>query len=193
MYHIDKLAIELRVLSTNIGDIMITTTSLAIPHWNYFLALEQDLEKISRFIEFDDKKIDCFSIEIARVLLASTSEVDVVCKQLCQATNSASKATKIKAYCDEITAAFPNMIDFQIRMPRYGLAFTPWVNWREKKAPDWWKANNKIKHERDSQYHQGNLKNALNSVAALFIMILYLYKEKAERGELVPAPQLMRV
>jgi hypothetical protein len=50
------------------------------PHWNYLLAIERDLDEISRFVEFDEKNFDCFSIEIARLLLASAAEVDVVCK-----------------------------------------------------------------------------------------------------------------
>lgn len=172
---------------------MINTSSMDIPHWNYLLALEHDLEEISRFIEFNEKNFFCYSIEISRALLASTSEVDVVCKQLCHRINSSSRANKIVPYRKEITAAYPDIISFQISMPRYGLTLTPWSNWKDNKVPDWWTANNKIKHERNTQYHQGNLQNALNSVAGLFIMILYLYKEKAIRGELFPIPQLMRV
>jgi hypothetical protein len=37
------------------------------------------------------------------------------------------------------------------------------------------------------------LKNALNSVAGLFVMVLYLYRDKARLGELSPSPQLLRV
>lgn len=53
------------------------------PHWNYLLALERDLELISRYIEFDERNSDCFSLELARVLLAAAAEVDIVCKQIC--------------------------------------------------------------------------------------------------------------
>ena len=56
-----------------------------------------------------------------------------------------------------------------------------------------WTAYTKIKHQRDSQYHRANLKNALNAVAGLFVMVLYLYKDRAEAGGLVPSPQLLRV
>ena len=37
------------------------------------------------------------------------------------------------------------------------------------------------------------MKNALNAVAGLFVMVLYLYSDKARLGELVPALKLLQV
>jgi len=37
------------------------------------------------------------------------------------------------------------------------------------------------------------LKNALNAVAGLFVVVLYLYRDKAVAGELIPALKLLRV
>ncbi len=164
------------------------------PHWNYLLAIERDLDEISRYVEFDEKNFDCFSIEIARVLLASTAEVDVVCKQLCKTIDPKSKANSIHKYRTEIKPAFPDIPQFQIMLPRFGLMLTPWDEWsKPDSVPFWWTAYNKIKHHRDSEYHRAALKNALNSVAGLFVMVLYLYKDKANQGELCPYPQLLRV
>jgi hypothetical protein len=36
------------------------------------------------------------------------------------------------------------------------------------------------------------LKNCLNACAALFCLLLYLHKDRAEAGTLVPAPSLLR-
>jgi len=164
------------------------------PHWNYLLAIERNLDEISRYVEFDRKNFDCFSVEIARILLTSGAEVDVVCKQICKTLNANSSADSINKYRIEITPAFPDIPKFQILLPRFGLALTPWDEWSNPNGvPLWWTAYNKIKHHRDSEYHQANLKNALNSVAGLFVMVLYLYREKARLGELVPSPQILRV
>lgn len=173
---------------------MVIQTKKVEPHWNYLLAIERDLDEISRYVEFDQKNFDCFSIEIARVLLTSAAEVDVVCKQICKSINPKSKADKIHKYKAEIIPAFPDIPQFQIILPRFGLTLTPWNEWNKADGvPFWWTAYNKIKHHRDSEYHQAALKNALNSVAGLFVMVLYLYKDKAERGELIPSPLLLRV
>jgi hypothetical protein len=164
-----------------------------LPHWNYLLAIERDLDQLSRYVEFDRSNFDCFSIEIARILLASGAEADVVCKQICKIINRNSKAERVNKYRSEIVPALPLIPDFEVLMPRFGLTLKPWDEWRNVDGvPLWWTAYNKIKHHRDSEYGRANLKNALNAVAGLFVVVLYLYKEKAESGELLPSLQLLR-
>jgi len=173
---------------------MVITSSKIESHWNYLLAIEGDLERLSRFIEFDRQNFECFSVEISRILLASGAEVDVVCKQICKKLNPRSSADRIHPYQNEILASYPTIPDFKVLLPRYGLTLTPWSNWSvSNNPPDWWAAYNKIKHHRDAEYHQANLQNALNAVGGLFVMVLYLYKEKAKLGELAPSPQLPHV
>lgn len=163
------------------------------PHWNYLFAIESDLERLSRFVEFRAENFECFSLEISRILLAAGAETDVVCKQLCRSLDANSTAGSINQYQDKITA-FRDIPTFEVVLPRFGLSLTPWSSWSKPGAPPlWWTAHNKIKHHRDSECHRGNLKNALNAVAGLFVMVLYLYREKARLGELVPALQLLRV
>jgi hypothetical protein len=163
-------------------------------HWNYFLAIERDVEVLSRYVEFDKQNFKCFSIEIARILIAAGAEVDVVCRQMCRAKNPNSEADNIREYRDEITLAIPQIPDFQVLVPRFGLTLQPWNEWRSNaRAPLWWTAYNMIKHHRDSEYHRASLKNALNAVAGLFVVVLYLYEEKARSGELLPSPQLLTV
>jgi hypothetical protein len=147
-------------------------TQIFEPHWNYLLAIERDLDEISRYVEFDERNFGCFSIEIDRVLLASAAEVDVVCKQICRSINTRSKAERISRYRTEIVPAFPNIPNFQVLLPRFGLTLTPWDDWNKSGGvPFWWTAYNKIKHHRDSEYHRADLKNTLNSIAGLFVMV----------------------
>ena len=162
-------------------------------HWNYLLSIENVLERISRYVEFDKKNFKCFSIEISQVLMTSAAEVDVVCKQICKKINPRSKARDIHQYRNEIKAAYSAIPKFRVLLPRYGLILRPWSNWqRPNGVPLWWTAYNKVKHHRDSDFHQGNLKNALNAVAGLFVLVLYLYADKARLGELIPSPTMLR-
>jgi hypothetical protein len=164
-------------------------------HWNYLLAIENDLENLSRYIEFDAKNFACFSIEIARILLTSGAEVDVVCKQLCKKLNASSKADSIHQYRDEIIQAFPQISDFNICMDRYGIILKPWEKWQNTKDdPLWWTAYNKIKHERMSEYARANLENVLNAISGLFVVTLYFYKDEASSiGGLSPIPKMLQV
>ncbi|MBW1746208.1 MAG: hypothetical protein JRG74_15050 [Deltaproteobacteria bacterium] len=162
-------------------------------HWNYFLALEEDLARLSRFIEFTTVNFDCHSIEMARIILTSTSEIDVVAKLLCKKINNDSKASKIHQYRNEINSHFKEICNFKVRIPHYGLELEPWTNWSPNKTPYWWSDYNKIKHKRNDYFEKANLKNALNSVAGLFVLLLYLYKNEAENALLSPNPSLFRV
>ena len=98
-------------------------------HWNYFLALENDLENISRYIEFSEDNFKTYSIELAHLLLAASSEVDVVCKQICEILSPATKAKNIGAYRKIILSEFPNYSEEKVYYPRYGRSFIPWERW----------------------------------------------------------------
>ncbi len=170
----------------------ITSTKINA-HWNYLLSVEADLARLARFIEFDERNYQCFSVENARILIAAAAEVDAVCKQLCQKLNPSSSADSINKYRNEIVQALPVFPRFEVLAPRYGLRLKPWDNWNNPSgAPDWWTAYNKIKHHRDTEYHRASLKNVLNAVAGLFVSCLYLYKDQAKLGELVPSPSILR-
>src|SRR5215213_6292835 len=103
------------------------------PHWSYFLAIEQDLERLARFVDFDERNFDCFSIEIARLLLAAAAETDVVCKQLCLLHNPTSRAADILTYKSEILTHYPRLPRFVVTLPRYGLTLKPWSDWSQRR------------------------------------------------------------
>ena len=173
---------------------MVIQSQMSIPHWTYLLAIERDLGEISRYIEFDDKNSDCFSIELAKVLLSAGAETHVVCKQLCKTVDINSCADGIKGYRIELTKAFPPISNFSVKLPRFGMTLTPWDEWNKPDGvPLWWTGYNKVKHHRHTHYHSASLKNALNAVAGLFVMVLHLYKDKAESAYLTPQPQLLAV
>ena len=50
-------------------------------HWNYFLAIESDFENISRYIEFSESNNKTFSIELARIIMSSSQEIDGIMKK----------------------------------------------------------------------------------------------------------------
>ena len=63
-------------------------------HWNYFLALENDLAKTSRYIEFHEDNLQVFSIELAYLLFAAAPEVDVILTENQQGARSAPGGAK---------------------------------------------------------------------------------------------------
>jgi hypothetical protein len=173
-------------------------------HWNYFLALESDLQQAARYIEFSEANFETYSIELAHLLLASASEVDVVAKGICALLEPDSHAGGITQYRRIITRSIPGFQAEEVTVPRFGLTLHPWSNWSEDRNPLWWRSYNQVKHHRNDHFRDATLKNALNSAAALLVAVFYFYKLKfASEGEakdprdvtqkLTPESQLLRL
>src|SRR5947207_537638 len=99
-------------------------------HWNYFLALESDLEQISRYIEFDENNFRTYSIELAHLLLAASSEVDVIAKGICEFLEPTSPAENINQYQGIIRRKLPEFSKELVYVPRFSLTLKPWSNWK---------------------------------------------------------------
>ena len=162
-------------------------------HWNYFLALESDIEKLSRYIEFTKDNYEAYSIEMVRLLLSAASEVDVIAKLLCKREKPDENPGNMDQYREILNPNLQNINDIKIQIPRYGLNLIPWKNWKTDENPDWWKDHNAVKHKRNLNFQKANLKNTLNSISGLFCLLLYYYKDEAENGDLFPDPNLFMV
>ena len=174
-------------------------------HWNYFLALENDLEAVSRYIEFSQSNFRTYSIELAHLLFAASSEVDVIAKSLCELLNPSANRRNINEYSLIIKEGIPNFASEQVFVKRYGLTLTPWSNWQGNTNPLWWRSYNKVKHERNQYFTEATLKNALNSLAGLLVVTFYYYKhsltstmnqvmsDKDVMRELEPQSSLLRL
>lgn len=151
-------------------------------HWNYFLAIEQDFELLSRYIEFTESNNNTFSIELARIIMVSTQEVDVILKKLCKLVEPESTADNINQYKPIILNHFPEFTKETVQIQRFGMTSKPWINWFDSNDhPFWWTANNKIKHQRTEHFEKANLKNAYNSLGGLLVATLYYYKTEIEK------------
>jgi len=165
-------------------------------HWNYFLALENDLETVSRYIEFCPDNLNTYSIELAHLLLSAASEVDTLAKCICGILDPNAKQENINHYRSIIKAAEESetygfgisgrkdpivaekhkhrLSALKVYVPRYSLEFVPWDSWAKDKNPDWWHSYNKVKHERSRYFNEATLGNALQALAAL-LAVNYLY------------------
>ena len=162
---------------------MTITVKETLLHWNYFLALESDLENLSRYIEFSESNFNVYSIELAHLLLASSSEVDVMAKEICELLNPKTKAKNIDDYRTTITGHLSEFSSEKVYVPRYGLDFSPWLNWVDGRSPIWWQGYNNVKHHRDEHFKDASLQHVLNSMGALLISVFYFYKLKFSIGQ----------
>ena len=147
-------------------------------HWNYFIALERELEVIARYVEFTKSNFEVYSIELARLLFAAASEAEVVAKLLCRWIEPSSRPGRFSE-CRKTLIQWPILVASKAHIPRYGLSFVPLLNWKDGKGdPDWWISYNKVKHQRDSFFPEATLQNALNAMGALLVFTLWYYRLK---------------
>jgi hypothetical protein len=175
-------------LTTNLGGLMMPDH-----YWEYFLAIEDDLVKTSRYVEFNQDNYNTYSIEFARIILASSSEVDVIAKLLYPPIYKDGKEIN-RTICHHkkgITPRFPRFTTMEINVPKYGLTLQPWQDWLTNKSPFWWKSYNNVKHHRDQSYKEATLKNALYSVAGLLCIVLYYHKHGKNISYFDTQPQLL--
>jgi len=147
-------------------------------YWSHYQILEQDLDNVSRYIEFHEANFGVFSIQLTHLLLAIGSEVDVLFKEVCSLIDKDACPRNINDYKDICISEIQTELFMTVSAHKYGFSLEPWSNWKGEKNPDWWKAYNDVKHHRNTLFHKANLKNCLNALAGLYVLNLtynYLY------------------
>jgi hypothetical protein len=158
-------------------------------HWDYFLAIDRDLEVVSRYVDFAPANLGTYSTELTRLYLAICSEVDVVAKQLTRKIDPAAKAEGIGDYRKVIPGKYAHFCEFPVAVPRLGSpSLTPWKEWRTDQNPPWWQSYNNVKHHRDAHYAKANLGNVLHSACGLFVLTFYFYQEAFQVHKIDPGP-----
>jgi hypothetical protein len=140
---------------------------------DYFNALEEDVLRVTRFVEFSQENLETHSVEFVRLLLAIGSEVDVACKALIATYQPKAKPQTIDQYRSHLLRQYPEIVDSVVECPRYDLKFQPWKDWENKKSPSWWRAYNNVKHSRILNFRQANLDNVLNALAGLGVIMKF--------------------
>ena len=104
-------------------------------YWKHFLALEYDLEQVSRYIEFDQRNFAVFSVELIKLILAFGSETDVILKALCLNIDPNKKAENINDYRNIILKQYPKLPQLRVKLIEYPIIIEPWVEWASGRNP----------------------------------------------------------
>ena len=157
-------------------------------HWEYYLAIEQDLARVFRFIEPSPDNMKSYSLELSRIILITGSEIDITAKQLCMAIDPLNKIEELKSidkWFPIIRSEFSAITELACSIPRFNIEERkPWQEWKDQESPSWWKAYNKVKHQRNEYVNLANLDNAIYAVMGLYLLLLCHYKKTIPPGEL---------
>ena len=165
-------------------------------HWKYYLNLESDFLSTIRFVSLEKENKKTFSIEFIKQYLTICSEINVFLNKMTgkdyidDYVNFICNDDFYKKIIDEIVVV--NLSDWDIKP--YSLI----IDKMGKKPKDfnkknWWKLYNKVKHERIEYYKYANLENVLASLAALYVIEVYYFKNNYFDKEIseisVPVPK----
>jgi hypothetical protein len=159
--------------------------------WYFFLALETDLDATARYVEPAEANDGTYSIEFARILMAAAAEVEVVACALAREVSMLPSQPTINDLRVVFHKHYPKLPQMEISVPRAPRKLRPWSAWSGEGNPDWWSAHNRVKHDRHIAFEKATLAHALNAVAGLLCLQLYVHHELYNRGSLEPWCRLL--
>ncbi|WP_315074796.1 hypothetical protein [uncultured Clostridium sp.] len=148
-------------------------------YWKYYLSLEDDFIRTTRYVELDESNFNSYSVEYAKQLQAICSEIDTICKEICNFYGDINSknfpqytATILKKYTDISTENIKVILNDTINLE----PFKEWNN-NSYKSPRWWSEYNAVKHKRNVNFKKANLENVLTSLSGLYVLEKYLLKD----------------
>ncbi|WP_122076980.1 hypothetical protein [Pseudophaeobacter sp. EL27] len=151
-------------------------------HWRYLKVLDDDVSQLSRFIQPAEGNLNTYSLELARLLMIATQECDVLLKGICKGFGDDSVRNE-HGYRKVIRQKSPLISGVSVRVDPFDLTFRPFESWSNDETPDWWTANNKVKHQRTEHFEMANLRNVLSAISGVLIANLYFQRDTSNRVE----------
>ena len=175
-----------------------------IQHWNYFCSITKQLESTIDYIdhgtnyegeeEFNLIHANVYSNAFKQIILLAGAEFEVITRNLCD--NPDKEERNIVEISQSIFKKYPKLIETEvITMFWVGHPLKEWSVVQTPKGDksvmgiDWWDVYNDLKHHKEDSFQNATLKNAVFSVAALYIIHLYLMNKQFEGlGYISPCP-----
>lgn len=164
--------------------------------WATYLQIENELIAVFKYIELSTDNYKTYSSKLLKIYLQIGSEIDVCFKKYCNelSVNDCDNMNDYKVFLDNNDVDF---FDEEIIVDNRNIILKPWYELKNNNLI-WWKAYNKVKHERDNEvtiggitqlaYKFANLENILNSLGGLYILLMNLFSKIKGNREESPVP-----
>lgn len=138
--------------------------------WNYFSALEQELEDSKDFVEVHKDNYHFVSEKYESIIIKACGEIERIYQLI------SGKALEIKnnitSYIHAITDHCKDFFNTEILMPMHNENLKPWVACTDGKDPEFWSIYYSIKQKGATGV--ATLKHAIHALAGLFSLLLVL-------------------
>lgn len=189
-----------------------TSAEIESSFWTHYIMLEKEFMSTTGYVRIDSDNYNTYSDAYAKLLLQIGSEVDVVAKETCKLINPTFSGETMDKY-RSILGSDADFLNTKVSLINYGFAIDPWNDIETKTTSQppsliWWKAYNKVKHDRTktvtidgivkASYKFANLKNVLSALGGLYQLLLHAYhlakNNESQRTEvLLPGSRLFKL
>ncbi|MBD2458617.1 hypothetical protein H6G80_31705 [Nostoc sp. FACHB-87] len=167
-------------------------------HWRHFLSIENKILETFKYVELSENNYSTYSIEFQQIILLSASEMESVLKQICLELDSNFKLESGIGKCSNFIKTKDltlfnklNNSSVHIDLPGYpNLVLKPFLVTRTEDPngikSDWQVVYENLKHYREEgTFKKAKLKYALDSLAALFSVLLIFLEVLQKTNSLI--------
>lgn len=159
-------------------DSPIFNTNKFISDFNQLQILIELIEKVFKYISPEQKNMETFGNELRNIIILACTEVESLWKDTLLSNNYANKKLTTKDYVELLSILKLN--EYKIKFNFYPdiEEVSPFSNWNTKSTTQslsWYSDYNAIKHNRLNEFSKATLKNAIESVSAVVIMLIAKY------------------
>lgn len=144
-------------------------------HWKYYLLLEEDFLRTTRYVELDQANFDTFSKEYYKIFMSICMESEALMKAISGIGGNAY--SNIGDFGAGILNKYPGITNKEVNVNYTNIILKPYDGWlasAARKTLKWWDAYDDAKHDRVAMDSKANLDNVINALAGLYILE-YLY------------------
>lgn len=142
-----------------------------------FSILEDEFEMCCRYVEPTPENLETYSAQFYRLHQDACREIDTLFKlklkqyNLWPTTKAGKKLQEVSFKHYYPLKGKLMLENKEVRLLNRDIKCSPYSDWRESKAPKWWSDHNLLKHDRINNFKKATLENAVQSLAALYLLL----------------------
>ena len=158
--------------------------------WLIYLNLEKELLSSFEYVYFDDsiEQQSVYSNKFAEITLRASIEVETIAKEVYKNSGGDKQIDQRLRFDKDCIKYLNEKFGLNEKVVRITYPFFdchsddnneifPFSDFNMNNDEGWQKSYQAIKHNRNEEYKKGNLRNALNTVAALYLLCIYYKNE----------------
>ena len=152
--------------------------------WSRYMMIERDFIHLTEYVKIDEGNYCTFSNEILKQILLVNVEFENLLHQMAMELGAASGTMANYKTMLFDTLHWDAIVNQNVKVLNTNIKLEPYKEWSQiGHGVFWWSIYGELKHDMIANYTKGNLKILLYSLAALYILELYVVKYIGDKTE----------